>query len=269
MYQRWLGICLASIAALGAGTALAQPATGCPAGHAVQSSDMSGRSVACIPVPDGAALLDAIAQEQVARIAADDELRAAIGGGQASMAGVYAVSGTQECTTASRGFTPSLQPIVMFSPPPPEPPLVTTISVTAAKITGTMVLDAGGSGRAELIFHNIGHPGHLFGPVGTASTGGGTLSSATGEFTWEVTADNQLIIHDANLEGRVINGASPGTTIRTASSPRLVGLVGQDRKLISLFQEDMVVEQQILTLPSGLTINQQRVCARERTLRKL
>ncbi len=242
MYQFWLKICLASIATLGAGTALAQPTTGCPAGHAVQSFDMSGRSVACIPVPDG---------------------------GQASIAGVYAVSGTQECTAAARGFTANLQPIVPFSPPPPEPPLPTTISITAAKIAGTMVLDAGGSGRAELIFHNIGHPGHLFGTTGTTNTGGGTLSSAAGEFTWEVTADNQLVIHDANLEGRVINGASPGTTIRTANSPRLVGLVGQDRKIISLFQEDMGVEQQILNLPSGQTVTQQRVCARERTLRKL
>ena len=78
MDLRCLGVCLASTVALGAQSALAQPTTGCPDGHAIQSSDMSGRGVKCIPVPDGAALQEQINAEAATREQGDATLLTAI-----------------------------------------------------------------------------------------------------------------------------------------------------------------------------------------------
>jgi hypothetical protein len=71
------------------------------------------------------------------------------------------------------------------------------------------------------------------------------------------------------LPGVVVKGASAGATLSVTGSPGFVGTLGKDKRLITLTQEDMAVERQILTLTNGQVFDQGRICIRERTLRKL
>jgi hypothetical protein len=296
MHMRWLGAAAALAAALGVQNALADNLNGCPDGQAIQASDPSGKKLRCIAVPppldvsglqqqisaeaaaraagDGA-LLNAIADERSARIAADDALRES-SGTEGGIAGTYAVSGTQVCTSASRGFNSNLQPFIPQPPPPPDPndpnppppPLITTVSISSSTISGTQTFHENGTGTIDIAFHVVSHPGTLFGALGTSGPGGGSVSTASGSFAWS-TAGDRIFIDTAGLPGLVVKGASAGATINVTGSPRFVGTLGKDKRLITIMQEDMAVEQQVLTLTNGQVFNQSRICIRERTLRKL
>ena len=298
MHLRWLGAVAVMAAALGMQNALADNLNGCPDGQAIQAADPSGKKVRCIPVPppmdvsglqgqinaeaaaraagDGA-LLNAIADEQAARIAADDDLRASTGA-QEGIAGTYAVSGTQVCTSASRGFNSNLQPFIPPQPPPPDPndpnppppPLITTVSVSSSTVSGTQIFHENGTGTVDIVFHVVSHPGALFGALGTGGAGGASISTSTGTFQWSVTGDGKLVVHaDEPQSGLVVKGGTPGTTLSSTGVPRLVGALGKDRRLITMMHEDVAPESVVFTNPNGSVFTQSRICIRERTLRKL
>jgi hypothetical protein len=298
MHMRGLVGVAAAAAALGMQSALADNhnLNGCPDGQAIQASDPSGKRIRCIPVPppvdvsglqgqidaeaaaraagDGA-LLNAIADERTARIAADDALRES-SGAEGGIAGTYAVSGTQVCTSGSRGFNSNLQPFIPQPPPPPDPndpnppppPLITTVSVSSSTVSGIQTFHENGTGTLEITFHVVGHPNVLFGAPGAGGPGGGSISMASGTFEWSVAGD-KIFVGAGDLPGVVVKGASAGATLSVTGSPRLVGQLGKDKRLITIMNEDMAVEQQVLALPNGQVFNSSRICIRERTLRKL
>ncbi|HEX6317997.1 MAG TPA: hypothetical protein VFZ84_03920 [Burkholderiales bacterium] len=298
MHMQWLGGVFAIAAVLGAQGALAQPMNGCPEGHAIQASDASGKNVTCVAIPtpvdvsglqaqidveaaaraagDGA-LLNAIADERSARIAADDGLRESAGT-EGGIAGTYAVSGTQVCTSASRGFNSNLQPFIPSPPPPPDPndpnppppPLITTVSVSSSNVSGIQTFHENGTGTLEITFHVVSHPGALFGALGTAGAGGASISTSSGTFTWSVMSDGKLVVApDEPQGGLVVKGGAPGTTLSSTGSPRLAGVLGKDRRLITLMNDDVAPESVTFTNPSGSVFTQSRICIRERTLRRM
>jgi hypothetical protein len=71
MGKYWRCGLAAAAVALCAQGAWAQKMTGCPEGQAMQSSDPSGKSVTCVPIPDTAGLQQQIANEATARQAQD------------------------------------------------------------------------------------------------------------------------------------------------------------------------------------------------------
>jgi hypothetical protein len=288
--MQWLGGVFAVAAILGAQGALAQSFNSCPEGQAVQGSDPSGKHIACVAIPDVSGLQSQIDAEKAARQGMDGTLLDAINQLRAdaiegSIVGSYAVSGTQVCLTASRGFNANLQPIIPPPPPPfspdplpdgtiplPPPPVLTFVNATSLKISGVQTFNPGGTGTIEAVFHAVSHPGQLFGALGTAGTGNGTVSSVSGTFSWSITADNKLVIQDTGLQGLVVKGGLANWTITTSGSPNSVSTLGKDLRIITTFQEDMVPEVQTLTPPPGSTqqpIVNQRICARERLLRKM
>jgi len=300
MQMRWLGGVFAAAAVLGAQSVLAQPMNGCPDGQAIQASDASGKNLRCVAIPPPAdvsglqgqidaeaaaraagdgALLNAIADERSARIAADDALRESTGT-EGGIAGTYAVSGTQVCTSASRGFNSNLQPIIPPPPPPPDPtdpnppppPLITTVSVSSSNVSGIQTFHENGTGTLEITFHVVSHPGALFGALGTAGAGGASISTSSGTFTWSVTSDGKLVVHaDEPQSGVVVKGGTPGTTLSSTGVPRLVGALGKDRRLITMMNmdEDVAPESVVFTNPNGSVFSQSRICIRERTLRRM
>jgi hypothetical protein len=301
MRLRWLGICLASTAALGIHSAMAQPVNGCPEGQAMQSSDPSGRNVTCVPIPPpvdltplmnaDAALLGAINDETQARIAADNELRASIGG-EISIVGRYAFTGTQVCLSSSLGFNPNLTPVAApFTPQPPpplpgEPPpppvqvVSAIVSSSTATVSGSRTFNADGTGTVESDFHVVNPPGFFFNSFGTgvttggpnfAPSGGASVSVLTGTFTWEV-VEGKLIIQDSAVGTIAKGGTRVGWTLLTEGMPRAVGVLGKDLRVISTTQEDLAVEISILRSPEGQPFQEfrtPRICHRERTLRKM
>lgn len=85
-----------------------------------------------------------------------------------------------------------------------------------------------------------------------------------------VTDDGKLVFDGSGLVGRVLKGASPNSIIRTFGSPRFIGVLGKDRRIIAAFQEDMAVElQSFFTAEDVPQFSQNRVCIRERLLRKM
>ena len=297
-YLGWFQGILAVSAALGMQGALADNLNGCPDGQAIQAADPSGKKVRCIPVPppvdvsglqsqinaeaaaratgDGA-LLNAIADERSARIAADDALRESAGT-EGGIAGTYAVTGTQVCITGSRGFNSNLQPFIPPQPPPPDPndpnppppPLITTVSISSSMVSGTQTFHENGTGTVDIAFQVVSHPGTLFGALGTGGAGGASISTSTGTFQWSVTADGKLVVHvDEPQSGVVVKGGTPGTTISSTGVPRLAGALGKDRRLITMMNEDVAPESVVFTNPNGSVFTQSRICIRERMLRKL
>jgi hypothetical protein len=248
---------------------------GCPAGQAVQSIDLRGRALTCLPVtaPD-AALLEAIHDEAQARIAADQQLGASIGA-QEAIAGRYAVTGMQTCITGSRGFNEHLQPIVPVAPAPepgnpvPPPVITTTVSVSQVSYSGFQTFEADGTGTMDMAVQAITHPGHLFGVLGAAGTGTPSMATAVGPFQWSVSPEGRLVVAVGELRGVTLKGGVPGTAIAVTGLPNFVGVLGKDRRMITAAQEDMPVEQQTFTAPSGQVNTQSRVCMRDWLLRKL
>jgi hypothetical protein len=293
MGLRWLGVCLASTVALAAQSALAQPVNGCPAGQAMQSSDASGQNVTCVPIPPpvdlgplqaaDAALLGAINDETQARIAADNELRASIGGGaETSIVGTYTFSGTQSCLNSTFGFNPNLTPIAST-----DPMRAAVVSISTALATGSRTFNADGTGTAQQTTMSINYPGAFYSSSGFAgvTTGGpspaggpaipggnvGTIFQETISFNWNI-EDGRLIIQDAISPGIFTSGGRIGWSARVEGVPRSVGVLGKDVRVISITNENVAVETTVTTSPATEPFQEfrtPRICQRERTLRKL
>jgi len=186
-----LGAAAMGVLLLAAQTASAQVVNGCPAGEAMQSSDPSGRSVTCVPIPNvsglqgqisaetaarqaadtqlqnkidaeaasrlgmDATLLQAIQQESTERKAADDALRNAVT--ETSIVGSYAFTGTVLCLTSSNNFTTDLTPT---SPVLDGPSTVTTVFNGVS--SGIRTFNAGGRGTLQVTTHTVTSPSMFF-----------------------------------------------------------------------------------------------------------
>jgi hypothetical protein len=304
-----LSFSLFATSGLLAQSAMAQKVNGCPPGQAIQSSDPSGFALTCIAIPDGAALRGQIAAEVAARLAGDAQLNQAINdeaaarqravdalGGdgitEASIVGTYTFSGPAECISSSNGFNPD------FSPKAPEPGGPSTfVQMQSILSSGTRTFNAGGRGTIDVYTQSVTGPAvfyaaTIFAPpgfpptvsavagVGTAGaplasgaprpSGGAGASRTTGDFTWHI-ADGKLFIEEdaAGASGPIVEGGSAGSFIRVVGLPKSVGVVGKDGKVISLMQESVQVETSTTTLANGTERSTDRICLRERLLRKL
>jgi hypothetical protein len=294
-----LGAGLATALALVMHGAAAQPISGCPAGQAIQSTDHSGHNVTCVAIPNVGALQGAISAETAARTAADAQLQSNIdaeaaaragmdatllqaieevkaGAGDNSIVGTYTFSGTQTCLVSSTGFNADLTPVAA--------PVGTSavISQFSSVSTGTRTFNADGTGTATFFSHTLSGPGAFYftqapGVVSSGVTSGGpgrpggnaSASEQTGSFTWEV-VDGKLIIEDAvGAVGTITRGPSAGCTVANTNTPRAIGVLGKDLRIITITHENVQVEVGTTTCPNGSVSSNQRVCNRERTLRKM
>jgi hypothetical protein len=279
----------AALAAIAAGAlftavqgASAQPVNGCPAGEAMQAADPSGRNVRCVPIPDAAAL-----QSQI------DALRAGIG--EESIAGQYAFSGPYTCIQSSTGFNNDLTP---RSPTQGGPSAF--IQVQHGITTGFRTFNADGTGTVEFYTQTITGPGVFYGyflvpppppmpgsappsdtPVynfslGVATNGGvprpsgnAGASRTSGRFTWQLVGGQLLIEESGSDSGTIVEGAGAGLAITVRDLPPVVGIIGKDRRSISITHQRMQVETTSTVLADGTVRETSRVCIRERLLRKL
>jgi hypothetical protein len=302
MQSNWLGVGLAAALALAAQGAVAQLVSGCPAGQAMQSIDRSGQNVTCVPVSDSSGLQAQITAETAARTAADAQLHGAIGNErnqrevmdstlqsaidqvradaiEASIVGTYTFSGTQTCFTSSFGFNDDLTPRAA----PAGSPSAAVVSHFTVNTSGTRTFNADGTGSAHFLSQSISVPGAFYTnplPPGTSFSGltnggpngrpggSGNAAEQTSAFTWQVLA-GKLIIDDGDAVGTFMRGPSTGCTVTNSNSPRTVGVLGKDLRIITIMHEDMQVEFSNTTCPNGNVFSSQRICNRERTLRKM
>lgn len=255
MLRRQLSICFAATIALAAQTANAQ-VRGLPeeaAARAAADALLEGR----------------INQEIVDRMAADEELRASIGG-ETTIVGRYAFTGTGSCLSSSTGFRTDFEfePVLVFPQPPlpNQPPVMgSVIQMNSNTVTGVRTFHPDGTGTSVVTFQSINHPSTLT----QIRTGGASISTFEGTFTYMVDGDN-LIIDDEPQIGFVTKGGrSVGAQISVLGVPRFVGKISKDRKTISLTQEDMVVEQLVITPLVGQPTTTDRVCNRVRNLYRI
>jgi hypothetical protein len=281
MSMRTYAFAVAAAALLGVQAVHAQPSNGCPPGQAMQSSNPSGNTVTCVPIPDTAALRGAIDAETQARSNADtalsgeiSELRAKVE--EPSIAGRWAFTGPQSCLSSSTGFNTTLQPIFVAG--------VTVLSTSSTAVSGVRVFGAPdatgkGTGMVSATFHTITNPTFLSPtpapppppappmiPASPFRIGSAAITALQSTFSYEIQGEN-VIIDDGSAVGQIVKG-SPGT-IQILGNPRLFGKISKDRRTILLAQEDLVVEQSVFTPAVGTPFTTDRVCSRERTLIRL
>ncbi|HEX2197082.1 MAG TPA: hypothetical protein VHG88_00455 [Burkholderiales bacterium] len=271
---------------LGAQGALAQPMNGCPDGQAMQAADPSGKTVVCVVIPapvDVSGLESQIAAERTAREGMDvilqdaiDELRPTV------IEGTYAFTGTQTCLNSSFGFSPDLTPL-----PSSDPNRAAVVSHSSAVTTGFRTFHANGTGTTQLRTRSIIAPGVFYTssgfsgitsggqsfPGGPAIPGGNaSVVDQAANFTWRIEG-NRLIIEDESAPGVFIAGNRVGWTALVTGVPPQVGVLGKDLRLISVTHEAFAVETTATISPPEVQPPQQfstpRICARERTLRKM
>jgi hypothetical protein len=277
-----LGASLAAALALMAHGAAAQAISGCPDGQAIQTTDHSGKNVTCVAIPDVGALQGAINAEAAARAGMDATLLEAIEDVRAkaiesSIVGTYTFSGTQTCMASTFGFNDDLTPRAA----PAGSTSAAVISQFSSVSTGSRTFNADGTGTAQFFSHTISPPGFFyitqngFFSSGVTSGGAGrpggsaSVSEQTGTFTWQV-VDGRLIIEDSvGAVGTFTHGPSAGCSIANTNTPRAVGVLGKDLRLITITHENVKVETGTTTCPNGSVFTSQRVCNRERTLRKM
>jgi hypothetical protein len=286
----------------------AQPVRSCPDGQAVNSLNPNGTPVTCIPVatPSSVSALEGlIVQETAERKAADADIRANMSTNETSIVGRYTFSGTQSCINSSRNFnadfTPVSPPPFAFPPPPPpgtppQPVVVPTTFVQHVTTTsaGTRTFNADGSGTSEFTTITVNHPGIVYTNIlngtppqailqATVSNSPASASAVaqTGTFRWRienVNGDDKLIIDDSNVNGVITaDGNRVGWLTSQRDLPNQVGVLGKDRKVITLTSEGPSVEITVLTqppsqVPPGQTaqvIETPRVCQRHRVLTKI
>jgi hypothetical protein len=282
--------------------AWAQSVTGCPAGQAMQSSDPSGKSITCVPIPDTAALqqqitneanarqaadtalTQQIANEAAARQAADSALGARIDAlTEADIVGKWAVSGTTTCLGSSTGFsTEFMSPIV----PGPGLPSAFVSQLTGTFI-GTRTFIAGGTGHADGTSHTMSFPATFHGTLTSpppppasplfagVSTNPGGASTATleGDFTWIIQADGTLLIQDQGPLSQPLTQppARLNWTATIESLPPFVGHISKDRRTIVMTHPDMQLEISTLRDANGVVQGTptRRFCARHRVMTRL
>jgi len=262
--------------ALAAQPAAANQDVACPEGQAIRA--IGDKTAVCVPVPppvDLAPLNAAINAEAVARMAADQELRDSIV--EPGISGQYAFTGSGTCLSSSTGFAANLLPTIVFPPPPlpGQPPATGTILTVASNtVSGVRTFIPGatgtaGTGTAVATFHTVTYPSTFIPFTGNFRSGGATISTLEGTFSYVVDGDT-LIIDDNALIGVITKGGIfVGAQVSSIGVPQFVGKISKDRKTIAVTQADVVVEQNVLTpvgQPQQIT---DRVCHRERTLRKI
>jgi hypothetical protein len=183
--------------------------------------------------------------------------------------GRFAFTGDQHCLSSSTGFRTDIELVPLLVFPPSTP---TVLSPSSTTVTGVRTFDGDGTGRAIATFHTINDPATIVG--GGFQSGGASVTTLESTFTYQVMPDMTVIIDDEPADGLITKGGSRvGWKIRIDGAPRFVGYISKDWKSISLHQEDLVVEQAILSSPPEVTPPQQfvtpRVCQRVRTLNKI
>src|SRR3989454_1191612 len=305
MSLRWLGVCLATAFALTAQTGKAQvrglpeeaaeraaadaqlqsninnEAAARAAGDAQLQTRINNEAAARAGA-DGV-LLDLLRSEANERRAADEAVQAAIGGGggggETSIVGRYAVTGSGTCLSSSTGFAANLLPIIFVpppvappipgqtEPPPPPPPMpATVLQVTSSSINGVRTFNANGNGTTVSTFTTVNYPSYM--PWGTVRIGGGSASTFEGTFTYTVDGDN-LLIEEDQPTGVITQGPLAGAQISTLGLPRFVGKISKDRKTIVLTQENVVVEQNVITPFGQAPQITDRICERHRILTRI
>lgn len=286
MAMRWLGGVFAIVTVLGAQGAQAQPVNGCPEGQAIQASDASGKHVVCVAIPapvDVSGLQGQINAERTAREGMDvilqdaiDELRPTV------IEGTYAFTGMQTCLNSTFGFNADLTPVAST-----DPNRAAVVSHSSAVTTGFRTFNANGTGTTQLRTMSVSVPGAFYTssgfngittggqtfPGGPALPGGNaSVVDQAANFTWRIEG-NRLIIEDESAPGLFIAGNRVGWTALVTGVPRQVGVLGKDLRLISVSHEGFAVETTATISPPEVQPPQQfstpRICARERTLRKM
>ena len=269
MTMRWRCAFAAAAIALGAQSVLAQPVNGCPPGQAMQSSDPSGRTITCVPIPDTANILNLLNAETAAREAGDQALHARIDGlTEADIVGRWSVSGTTSCLQSSNGFnTTTMTPLIPATGS-------TTVSQISGTFIGTRTFNAGGTGHSVGTSHSMTFPGTFFGTTfsGIAGTGGGSVATLDAGFTWTIEADGTLLIDDGTIvQPFTAPPSRVGFTVTIANVPPFVGHISKDRRTITLTHPGMSIETSTVHDPAGVVAfpPTPRFCARARVLTRL
>ena len=279
MNTRWRCALGAAVIALGAQSALAQKMNGCPAGQAMQSSDPSGKSVTCVPIPDTSALQQQITNEAAARQAADGAEAAArqaadnaLGARideltEADIVGKWSVSGPTSCLLSNRGFNADFSPVVITG----QPTIVTQLTATSI---GTRTFNADGTGTAAGTTQAMTHAGVIVGVLGTDGAGSANVSGFTNQpFTWHIQSDGKLFIDDA---GPIVQVASaPASrkdwTFTIDRLPPYEGYISKDKKTIVMTHPVMQIETSTTRDQNEVVLGSPtpRFCARHRVLTRL
>lgn len=287
MNRQWSHIVAMSALALGAQGALADNMTGCPAGQAMQSSDPSGKTITCVPIPNTAALQQQIDAEKAAREAQDANLGAMLGAEsaarqaadnalgaridaltEADIIGRWAVSGPTSCTLSSRGFDTNFAPLIV----PGQPTIVTHLTASSL---GTRTFNPGGTGTAEGSTQALSHAGVVVGVLGTDGAGSANVSSFTNTFTWHIQADGKLFIDDG---GPLVQTASApasrnGWTFTIDRLPPFEGYISKDKRTILMTHPGMQIETSTTLDQNGNPLPgsspTSRFCVRSRILTRL
>ena len=246
MSRPWGSTLAAALIALGAQGVAAQPMTGCPAGHAMQSSSPSGKQVTCVPVVHPSQL-DALTE--------------------ADIVGRWAMTGSTMCLQSSNGFN-----LQFMSPQPP-----TTVSQLHGTISAVRTFRADGTGSATGVSQSVSMPQLLFlGPPPPPSplggVGGASLADLNANFTWSFDAAGRLVIDDDNLipQNFLQPPARVGFTVTIENVPSFVGYVSKDKKTIVMTHATMAIETSVVRDPAGnVTSRTPRFCARDRVLTRL
>jgi hypothetical protein len=230
-----------AVMALGAQQALAQPVTGCPAGHAMQSSDPSGRKVTCVPVTAAA---------------------------ETDIIGTWAVTGTTTCLQSTSGFNPTfMSPVIPTAGN-------TAVSQLSGTFLGTRTFHAGGTGRSVGTSHTMVFPATVLGPQPPISipAGGASVATLDATFTWSVQLDGTLVIDDDNSIAQPFTAPPSllGQSATVENVPSFVGYVSKDKRTIMLTHPGMSIETSVRRNASGVEQSRtQRFCARSRVLTRL
>jgi len=227
-------------------------------------------------------LLQQIQQETSDRKAADDALRNdAI---ESSIVGTYTFTGPVTCLNSSNGFNAD------FTPKAPAPGSASTVvQLLSGMSTGTrtFIPDGADTTRGTGTFQvttfsvlsssvffstniqNFSSAGVAFAPPPNPS-GGASAVDQGGSFTWEITPERKLIITEDNITGTFTAGNRAGWSVVNSAVPRQVGVLGKDLRTIALTVEALKVENTTQTSPDkSQSTSTDRICARERLLRKL
>jgi len=230
---------LMPVAMLLAQQALAQPINGCPAGHAMQSSDPSGHKITCIPV----------------------------GGAESDIIGTWAVTGTTNCLQATRGFDPqTLSPVVS--------PASNSVSQLSGTFSGTRTFYAGGTGRSVGTSHTMTFPATNYSNLfsGPGLTGGASVATLDAGFTWSVQSDGTLVIDDDNSIAQPFTAPNSllGQSVTIENVPSFVGHVSKDKRTILLTHPGMSMETSVRRNAAGQEQSRTpRFCARSRVMTRL
>jgi len=287
-----------------------QALNGCPAGQVMQSSDPSGRNITCVPIPNVSALqsqisaetavrqaadtqlqnninaeaasrmgmdaviLQQIQQETSDRKAADDALRNAVT--EQSIVGSYTFTGPVTCLNASNGFNDDLTPKAATTVG-----VNSVISLTHGLSFGTRTFNADGTGHVDVTTHSLNTPTIFYTSTNGVAigfnvsppnpSGGVSVVEQSGDFTWEI-VNGTLYITEPNISGTFTQGNRAGWSTITNGTPRAVGVLGKDLRLIVTRNENAGVETTLQTPGPGQTgqaLSGFRICTRERTYRKL